>query len=156
MDVSCDASAILTCFDFRRRSSIAVLISRQWLVSFSVHGRCSNFAARRRGCRMMAVVMNSDEILLVEKRDANLWQRLQVAHLLRPRWTGNRSPCADAKHGATGVATKWLSIISLSIMQPTNAIAVLICVRSQVSRSCFATAWWYNLFSISPIGLTSE
>jgi len=34
---------------------------------------------------MMAVVMNSDEILLVEKRDANLWQRLQVAHLLRPR-----------------------------------------------------------------------
>ena len=64
--------------------------------------------------------------------------------------------CADAKHGSTGVATNWLSIISLSIMQPTNAIAVLICVRSQVSRSCFATAWWYNLFSISPIGLTSE
>uniref|UniRef100_K4AHU3 Uncharacterized protein n=1 Tax=Setaria italica TaxID=4555 RepID=K4AHU3_SETIT len=53
-------------------------------------------------------------------------------------------PCADAKHGATGVATKRLTIISRSIMQPTNAIAgdrgMLVCVRSPVSRSCFATA----------------
>jgi hypothetical protein len=34
---------------------------------------------------MMAVAMNSDEILVVEKRGADLCHRLQVAHSLRPR-----------------------------------------------------------------------
>jgi hypothetical protein len=61
-------------------------------------------------------------------------------------------PCADAKHGATVVATKRSSIISFSIMQQTGTIAG----RSVDAYLSLDPVLLLHDMIYSPIGLTSE
>ena len=90
-------------------------------------------------------------LFAAEKRAADLCLRMQLGV---GQAQMNREPllCADAKHGATGVATKPSSIISFSIMQQTGTNA---------GRSVDAYLFPDPVLPLhdmiySPIGLTSE
>jgi len=72
--------------------------------------------------------------------------------LVRPQMSREPLPCADAKHGATGVSTKRSSIISFSIMQQTGTIAG----RSVDAYLSPDPVLPLHDMIYSPIGLTSE